>query len=132
MTPRRRWRLAVREQFAAAHALRNYHGRCEALHGHNFGVEVVVEGETLDPDTEMLLDFAVLRRLLREALDPLDHAHLNAILSFDERNPTSENIARHVWRTMADLFAREGVAAVRLVAVTVAEKEGQSATYMEG
>ena len=55
------WRLTVRGEFASAHALRHYQGKCESLHGHNYSVEMVVEGETLTPDTELVVDFTVLK-----------------------------------------------------------------------
>ena len=63
------WRLTVRGEFASAHALRHYQGKCESLHGHNYSVEMVVEGETLTPDTELVVDFTVLKKELRAELE---------------------------------------------------------------
>ena len=60
------WQLTVRGDFAAAHALRCYHGKCENLHGHNYTVEIVVEGEELLPGAEYLCDFTELKVLLKE------------------------------------------------------------------
>ena len=68
------WRLAVRDEFSAGHALRCYHGKCERLHGHNFSVEAVVEGDTLQPGTEFLADFSLLKRDLKAVLEELDTA----------------------------------------------------------
>ena len=53
------WRLTVRDDFSAGHALRHYEGKCERMHGHNFAVELTVEGNRLAPQTEMLLDFKI-------------------------------------------------------------------------
>ncbi len=121
------WRLAVRTTFSAAHALRHYQGKCERLHGHNYGIEVRVKGITLLPDTEILMDFGDLKALLREVLAPLDHQNLNDVPPFDTSNPSSENIARYVWQNLSPRLP-EGVT---LVDVTIWEKPEQSATYSE-
>jgi len=122
------WRLAVRSEFAAAHALRGCRGKCEALHGHNFSVELVVEGGSLQEGAALLVDFAVLKSRLNTVLEGLDHSVLNETAPFDALNPSSENLARHIWQRIAELMEEPGV---RLYSVTVGEKTGQSATYME-
>ncbi|MDR1125049.1 MAG: 6-carboxytetrahydropterin synthase [Deltaproteobacteria bacterium] len=122
------WRLAVRSDFSAAHALRHYQGKCEALHGHNFSVELVVEGEKLTPDTELLVDFKEVKAKLKIALDQLDHHDLGQIPYFGERNPSSENIAAWIYKTLQPEFAGSPA---RLVSVSVSEKAAQTATYME-
>lgn len=129
-----RWQLAVRDSFAAAHALRNYHGKCERLHGHNFSVEVKIEGNTLSPDTELLLDFGILKLGLKSVLESLDHQMLNDLPPFTAINPSSENIARHIFHSMASWLLDTSEAQahnVRLVSVTVGESDKQCATYME-
>jgi 6-pyruvoyltetrahydropterin/6-carboxytetrahydropterin synthase len=125
-----KWRLTIDEAFCASHQLRNYNGKCEHLHGHNFGVSVEVEGETLDPAVEILVDFGDLKRLTREAVDMLDHAHLNDLPVFSRHNPSSENIARHIY---LDLKGRLVALAphVRLKSVSVSEKGTSRATYSE-
>ena len=126
------WRLTVRSDFAAAHALRNYCGKCENMHGHNFAVEAVVEGQTLTPDTEIVLDFKVLKQELKAVLELLDHKMLNEVPPFDTQNPSSENLARFIYRHLAQRLAgHEAANGVRVHAVTVSEKAAQSATYME-
>ena len=122
------WRLTVRSEFAAAHALRHYKGKCESIHGHNFSVEAVVEGDTLTKDTELLADFSDLKRDLAVVLDTLDHKDLGTTPPFDRINPSSENLARHIYRELAPRVAERGV---RMHAVTVSERGPQSATYME-
>ncbi|MCL1939198.1 MAG: 6-carboxytetrahydropterin synthase [Desulfovibrionaceae bacterium] len=122
------WRLAVRSDFSAAHALRHYQGKCESPHGHNFLVEAVVEGDSLTPDTELLLDFSLLKKDLKAVLDTLDHKDLNATPPFDRINPSSENLSRHIFKALAPLVAARGV---RLHSLTVGEKAAQSATYFE-
>lgn len=125
---RKFWRLTVRSEFSAAHALRHYEGRCEHLHGHNFGVELTVQGEKLAEGTELLLDFKILKQELKRVLDALDHQVLNETPPFDLLNPSSENLARHIWRGMEEALRGQ---AVHLYSVTVSEKGAQSATYME-
>ncbi len=128
------WRLTVRDEFAAAHALRHYRGKCENPHGHNFAVELCVEGNTLAPDTELLLDFATLKGALRASLVGLDHRMLNETPPFDVRNPSSENLARHLFRDVAARLAASAdpqAGNVRLVSVSVSERNSQSATYLE-
>lgn len=125
-----KWRLTVDEAFCASHQLRNYNGKCEHLHGHNFGVTVEVEGARLDPAVEILVDFGELKRLAREAVSTLDHSHLNDLPAFAARNPSSENLARHLFREIKDRLV---VAApeVRLLSVSVSEKGTSRATYLE-
>lgn len=122
------WRLTVRSEFSAAHALRHYQGKCENLHGHNFSVEAVVQGEVLTPETELLVDFSLIKQDLKSVLDGLDHRVLNETPPFDRINPSSENLSRHVYQRLAPLAAKRGV---RLYSVTVGEKAAQSATYFE-
>ena len=129
-----KWRLTVRDEFAAAHALRHYQGKCENPHGHNFGVELCVEGERLAPDTELLLDFGTLKGALRASLAELDHRMLNETPPFDTCNPSSENLARHIYHDVATRLAHSPdpqATLVRLVSVTVSERGTQSATYFE-
>lgn len=122
------WQLTVRSDFSSAHALRHYQGKCEAVHGHNFAVELVVEGSTLTPDTELLVDFKLLKGELAKVLDTLDHKDLNEVEFFKTKNPSSENIAAYIYKAVQKALA--GLPA-RVYSVSVSEKAAQSATYME-
>ena len=121
------YRLAVTLDFAAAHQLRCYQGKCERLHGHNFGVEVVVQGSELLPGVEFLMDFGELKKLTQAVLDDLDHRVLGELPAFTERNPSSENIARHIYAELKPRLPGH----VRLAEVTVSEKPSSRATYSE-
>lgn len=126
------WLLEVREQFSAAHALRNYNGKCERLHGHNFLVEVCVAGSDLDPETGMLLDFKILKTGLKTVLSELDHSFLNENTPFDRENPSSENIARHIYFSLAAWLEQcqdPQAGKVSMKFVKVSEKESQAAIY---
>ncbi|MDR2850676.1 MAG: 6-carboxytetrahydropterin synthase QueD [Desulfovibrio sp.] len=128
------WQLTVCDEFAAAHALRHYKGKCERLHGHNFSVELTVEGRRLTPETELLMDFTTLKAILANVLRDLDHTTLNDVPPFDTINPSSENLAHHIWQgVVARLVAHADpqTALVRPVSVSVSEKYSQRAVYRE-
>jgi 6-pyruvoyltetrahydropterin/6-carboxytetrahydropterin synthase len=70
-------------------------------HGHNYVVEVSLEGRP-DPVTGMVLDLKELKEILtREIVEPYDHRFLNyEVPPFDREVPTTENIARDIWRRL--------------------------------
>jgi 6-pyruvoyltetrahydropterin/6-carboxytetrahydropterin synthase len=119
--------VCVEQTFAAGHALRNYKGKCENVHGHNFRVQVKIDGERLD-DTGMLVDFIDVKNLMRGVIDRLDHQFLNEIPPFDVKNPSAENIAEYFHDRMTTGLATAPVP-VRVREVTVWETDIQSATY---
>jgi 6-pyruvoyltetrahydropterin/6-carboxytetrahydropterin synthase len=119
--------VAVEQGFASAHALRNYKGRCENVHGHNWRVRVVIEGEKLD-QTGMLVDFLDVKSLMGEILDRIDHQFLNEIPPFDVVNPSAENIAEYFYQQMTGRLEATPVP-VRIREVKIWETDIQSATY---
>src|SRR5690348_1009809 len=118
--------VSVEHTFAAGHALRNYRGKCENVHGHNYRVRVIIRGPELD-QTGMLIDFVELKHLLRRISEPLDHVFLNDIAPFTELNPSAENIARYICEKMQEGIRRENP--VEVAEVQVWETDIQSATY---
>lgn len=92
--------ICIRSRFAAAHHLRGYQGNCESVHGHNWEVEVYVRGTELDA-TGILIDFRVLRRATEAVLASIDHSDLNAHPAFQTSNPSSEHLARFIFRELA-------------------------------
>jgi len=119
--------VSVEQSFAAAHALRNYKGACENLHGHNFKVLVTVEGPKLD-DAGMLVDFLDVKASMQNVILALDHRFLNEIPPFDVLNPSAENIAEYFYQQMSPGLAAAPVP-VRIREVKVWETDIQSATY---
>lgn len=117
----------MRETFAAAHRLEMYHGKCEELHGHNFKVEALFEGEQVGEDG-MLLDFAVLKSLLRTVVADLDHKYINDIPFFKSRASSSEYLAVYIYGRLKEMTG-EKAAAVREVRVW--ESENAYAAYRE-
>ncbi len=70
--------VTVEQTFAAGHALRNYKGKCENVHGHNFKVQVRIEGQRLD-ESGMLVDFIDVKTVMRKVIERLDHQFLNEV-----------------------------------------------------
>jgi 6-pyruvoyltetrahydropterin/6-carboxytetrahydropterin synthase len=121
------YELKVISQFAAAHQLREFEGGCEKLHGHNWKIEVYICGERLGNDG-LLVDFRVVKEATRKALGELDHKFLNELESFKSINPSSENIARLIFKILSDELSGEGVTVSK---VTAWESDSACATYLE-
>ena len=119
--------VTVEQTFAAAHALRNYKGGCENVHGHNFKVQVVLAGERLD-ETGLLVDFIDVKNLMGQVMARLDHQNLNEVPPFDVKNPSAENIAEYICTEMTSGLAN-AIVPVRIREVKVWETDIQSATY---
>ncbi len=99
--------VRITDDFAAAHFLRDYNGKCENLHGHNYKVYVHVEGNGLD-EGGMLLDFTLLKTALKEVLSKIDHTNLNDIADFDQ-NPSAERIAVYIYKNMLKVLSEKGL-----------------------
>jgi 6-pyruvoyltetrahydropterin/6-carboxytetrahydropterin synthase len=119
--------LRVEMNFASAHQLREYQGRCENLHGHSWKVQVSVTAQKLN-EIGLAMDFTELKRITKEIVGPLDHTCLNSLAPFTDINPSSENIARWIFNSMKDKLT---VYEVKLKYVTVWESDTASATYTE-
>ncbi len=119
--------LYVRDTFSAAHRIEDYHGKCEALHGHNFKVEALFEGAELGKGG-MLVDFSDLKSLLKTVLSSLDHNFLNEIPFFQKKAASSEYIALFIYNELKKLLKIEGVS---LKEIRVWESESAYASYRE-
>jgi 6-pyruvoyltetrahydropterin/6-carboxytetrahydropterin synthase len=100
--------IAIEQHFDAAHFLRGYEGKCEALHGHRYKVIAMVNAPKLD-DIGMAYDFGLLKKHLGEILSRFDHTCLNDVPPFDEINPSSENIAATVYKELKPKLAGESI-----------------------
>ncbi|MDD5584051.1 MAG: 6-carboxytetrahydropterin synthase QueD [Candidatus Omnitrophica bacterium] len=121
------YKLKIISHFSAAHSLREYKGKCEALHGHNWKVEVVVSAANVD-SAGLVLDFSDLKKLTAVVLEELDHKHLNEIKYFTTHNPSSEEIARFIFINLKGSVAQKNC---RLVEIRVWETENSCAIYQE-
>jgi 6-pyruvoyltetrahydropterin/6-carboxytetrahydropterin synthase len=116
--------VSVEETFAAGHALRGYKGKCENVHGHNYRVQLTVEGEQLD-SIGLLLDFGEVKRLVREVVARLDHRFINDLPPFDVLNPSAENLAKYFYDEISSSLS----GSTRLGQVKIWETDITSATY---
>lgn len=117
--------LSVSDTFSAAHRLCGYQGACSNLHGHNWKVRVCVKTDKLD-EIGMALDFGIIKQILKDILDKFDHAYLNDVEGFVTQNPTSENLARHIFDKFAAALTDS---AVSVHEVEICESERSSVVY---
>lgn len=118
--------LKVTTRFAAAHQLTMVGEKCENLHGHNWHVEVYVQGEKLDKGG-VLMDFGILKQELKEVINTLDHRFLNELEMFREVPASSEHIAMYIAKALQSRITVDGV---RLSRVSAWESENSCATYI--
>ena len=100
--------IAIEQHFDAAHFLRGYQGKCEALHGHRYKVVARVTASELD-DIGIAYDFTLMKQHLGEIVSRFDHTCLNDVPPFDKINPSSENIAATVYQELKPKLAGEPV-----------------------
>jgi 6-pyruvoyltetrahydropterin/6-carboxytetrahydropterin synthase len=117
--------ISVEQHFDAAHALRGYKGKCEALHGHRFRVVARIEANALD-DIGLAYDFTELKAHLAEAIARFDHVNLNDVPPFDKINPSSENLAANIYNELTSRLSGDKIS---LTAVEVWESPQTGVSY---
>jgi 6-pyruvoyltetrahydropterin/6-carboxytetrahydropterin synthase len=117
------YQISVEQHFDAAHALRGYRGKCEALHGHRFRVVVRIESPGLD-DIGLAYDFSELKKHLAGVITKFDHVCLNDVPPFDKLNPSSEYIAATIYKEL-----KPKLTGVSIVAVEVWESPQTGVIY---
>ena len=95
------YEIKVESHFSSAHHLLNYKGKCENIHGHNWKVEVYAQGNKLD-NSNILIDFKVLKKEVNELVEYLDHKDLNLLDEFKNESPSSEFIAKFIYTKMKE------------------------------
>jgi 6-pyruvoyltetrahydropterin/6-carboxytetrahydropterin synthase len=121
--------VTIEETFAAGHALRNYKGKCENVHGHNYRCQVTMAGDRLN-EIGLLVDFVELKKAVHTVLDRMDHQWLNDFPPFDKLNPSAENMARYIYDEVEAALPAGSGAAIQLVRLW--ETDTCSATYRKG
>jgi len=119
------YELTVITQFAAAHQLRKFRGKCEKLHGHNWRIEVSLTGEKLN-DAGLLIDFEEIKEATDRILEELDHSFLNELPKFKDQNPSSENIAAYIFEKLGSTLNNNQIKVTR---VTAWESDSARASY---
>lgn len=123
----KRYSLKILTDFAASHSLRDYAGKCQRLHGHNWKVEVEALAYQLD-SRGIGIDFKKMKAITNQVLDKLDHYHLNEIPPFTTINPTAENIAAYIF---TEVRKKMDTDEVKLSAITVWETDRACVRYTE-
>ncbi len=113
--------------FSAAHHLNDYQGPCENVHGHNWLVRATIRSNELNT-IGIAIDFKILRSLLSEVLDELDHCNLNKLFDTQKLNPSSENIARYIYKQLQEKITEPNCTVHR---IDVFETPGNCASYFE-
>ena len=122
--------VTVEDTFAAGHYLRNYKGKCENPHGHNYKIRVTLAAEELDK-AGLLLDFKDLREVMKHVIERLDHRMINEIEPFTVINHSAENLAKYFYHESDVGLQRATNQRVRVKSVTVFETDTTTATYWE-
>jgi 6-pyruvoyltetrahydropterin/6-carboxytetrahydropterin synthase len=118
------YQVSVEQHFDAAHYLREYHGKCENLHGHRFKVVANITAEKLN-ELGLAYDFVELKRHLADILLKFDHTCINDIPPFDKINASSENIAATIYKKLKPKLSKE----VTLSSIEVWESPQNCITY---
>ncbi|BHH83127.1 6-carboxytetrahydropterin synthase QueD [Desulforhopalus sp. 52FAK] len=117
--------IFIDTHFAGAHHLRDYPGDCEKPHGHNWKVKVTVRAQSVD-QYGMGIDFKVLKKVVKVAIDKLDHKDLNTLPYFQQQNPSSEHIAEFLFEELSQELSSD---TYNLYSVRVLETDTQGLTY---
>jgi 6-pyruvoyltetrahydropterin/6-carboxytetrahydropterin synthase len=121
------FRVSVEETFSSGHALRGYKGKCENVHGHNYRVQVSIEGPQLD-GIGLLVDFTQVKHALRGIIAGLDHQFLNDLDAFKTVNPSAENMAKYFYERL-NAQLKELPPGARLTEAIVWETDTAHAVY---
>ena len=143
-------------RFSAAHFI-SFGGKCERLHGHNYGVSVELEGELTED--RYVFDFVVLKRIIRQICDSLDHLFLlpqrsknldvkktdgeweirfedrryvlpaEDVLALPVDNITAERLAEYICDQLVEALREHDIANLTSLTVGVEESPGQTAFY---
>lgn len=123
--------ITVQAGFSSGHFLRDYYGKCENPHGHNYRVLVTLIGEQLEPNG-LLLDFKLLKQVLKPTVEYLDHRMINDLEPFTTLNPSAENLAKYFFDRTAIELQQMTQNRVRVKDCTIYETDTSSARYYEG
>jgi 6-pyruvoyltetrahydropterin/6-carboxytetrahydropterin synthase len=101
-----RYRVGVSEMMSCGHYIKDYEGKCKNLHGHNYKVELIVEGDKLD-NLNMLIDAVILKKVLHNITEKFDHRVLNEVLMTN--NATAELLAETIYSYIKRLITDKKV-----------------------
>ena len=124
------YRLVIEDSISSAHFIDGYQGKCSEVHGHNWKVIITVKGKWLDK-LNILVDYGILKKLLKDLLESLDHKFLNKELN--EPHITSEFLAKYIYQKYKKLLAVsiKQVGSVTLDKVGIGETDKVLCEYWE-
>ncbi|MGI4758714.1 MAG: 6-carboxytetrahydropterin synthase QueD [Janthinobacterium lividum] len=122
--------VTVEAHFSSGHYLREYYGKCENPHGHNYRVLVTLAGKELESNG-LLLDFKVLKEILKPVVNYLDHQMINDLEPFTTLNPSAENLAKYFFDKTSEKLSDVTGGRVRVKSSTIFETDTSQATYYE-
>ena len=123
--------VTVEAGFSSGHYLRNYHAKSENPQGHNYKVYITLVGAELD-HAGLLLDFKLLKQVMRPVVDRLDHQMINDLEPFkEELNPSAENLARYFYQQTSNQLEEMTGGRVRVKDCTLYETDTSFARYYE-
>lgn len=121
------YEIEIRRTFSAAHQLKGYDGDCKNLHGHNYSVVVTMKSPELD-SIGIAMDFKILKTEVDNLLKSYDHKNLSELPDFADINPTSEVLARTIYRKLSEKL-NNGL--LKVYRVRIGESENSAITYYE-
>jgi 6-pyruvoyl-tetrahydropterin synthase len=121
------YEAAYETTFCATHVLSRDGKPIEPQHGHDWRVEAVAAGETLDA-IGVVVDFEHLKKAVRQVADRFHYGDITSHPDFLERSPSAEAVAQYFFREVKKGMGAEGR---HLRRVRVWEAPGCSATYSE-
>ena len=124
------YEVTAEDTFAAGHYLRDYKGKCENPHGHNYKVQVTLQGRDLDR-AGLLLDFKDLKNVMKHVIDYLDHQMINDLEPFTRLNPSAENLAKYFYDETNVKLKQTTDGRVGVKQVTIWETDTSIARYYE-
>ena len=122
------YEIEIRRTFSAAHQLKGYDGDCKNLHGHNYSVVVTMQSPDLD-NIGIAMDFKILKKEVDELIKGFDHKNLSELPEFSQINPTSEVLARTIYRKLSEKLNN---GTLKVYKVRIGESENSAITYYEG
>jgi len=122
--------VTVDAEFSSGHYLRNYRGKCENPHGHNYKVQMTLTGAALD-EAGLLLDFKLLKQVMRPVVEYLDHQMINDLEPFTTVNPSAENLAKYFYDETSKQLREMTGGRVTVKMSKIYETDTSSAVYYE-
>lgn len=120
------YEVIVKGRFSAAHKIEGYRGDCANLHGHNWTVEVRFGCEKTN-DIGISFDFSEAKRILGSVLSSFDHSFLNENTAMEGNPPTSENIAKAIFKAITRKLPSD----IILIEVILWESDVAGVVYRE-